>query len=258
MKIRPVETELLHADRRVDGWTDITKLIVAFRNFANGTTKTGDVYVKRNSEARSCNQCCSEKKYYVLWVCVCGLRYQARKVHAPYFTVRSTGHSCTFRAMLYVQVKPSYVGRRKELCTFCVILYTGRNLIPLTGLPVSHSISILSSQVWTIHWNFPMTPHYRGADNSLDRPGMKEVRKHVRDARDCNNIETRAIIKCPPPPPCKARRRRIFTPFWQKHWLVSFLVGLRTYQYSCTILTSPYPFTRQCGSFAIGPPVCAL
>jgi hypothetical protein len=35
MKIRPVGTELLHGDRR----TDMTKLIVAFRNFANGPKK---------------------------------------------------------------------------------------------------------------------------------------------------------------------------------------------------------------------------
>ena len=47
MKIRPVEAELLHAerrwegekDRRIDGQTDMTKLIVAFRNFANETKK---------------------------------------------------------------------------------------------------------------------------------------------------------------------------------------------------------------------------
>jgi len=32
---------------------------------------------------------------------------------------------------------------------------------------------------------------------------------------------------------CKARRRRKFTPFWEKHYLVSFLVGLRTYQHPC-------------------------
>jgi len=31
MKIRPVGAELFHADRR----TDMTKLIIAFRNFAN-------------------------------------------------------------------------------------------------------------------------------------------------------------------------------------------------------------------------------
>jgi hypothetical protein len=35
MKIRPVETELFYADGRTDGETDMTKLIVAFRNFAN-------------------------------------------------------------------------------------------------------------------------------------------------------------------------------------------------------------------------------
>jgi len=36
---------------------------------------------------------------------------------------------------------------------------------------------------------------YRGADKSLARSGRKEARKHVRDARDFNNIETRAVIK---------------------------------------------------------------
>ena len=36
---------------------------------------------------------------------------------------------------------------------------------------------------------------YRGADNSLARPGRKEARKHVCDARYFSNIETRAVIK---------------------------------------------------------------
>jgi len=37
MKIRPLGAELFHADRRTngDGRIDMTKLIVAFRNFAN-------------------------------------------------------------------------------------------------------------------------------------------------------------------------------------------------------------------------------
>jgi len=35
----------------------------------------------------------------------------------------------------------------------------------------------------------------RDADKSLVRPGRKKSRKHVRDARDFNNIETRDIIK---------------------------------------------------------------
>ena len=36
---------------------------------------------------------------------------------------------------------------------------------------------------------------YRGADKSLARPGKTQARKHVRDARDFNNIETRAVMK---------------------------------------------------------------
>jgi hypothetical protein len=41
MKIRPVEAELFLADRR----TDVTKLIVAFRNFANAPTNNNMLYV---------------------------------------------------------------------------------------------------------------------------------------------------------------------------------------------------------------------
>ena len=33
MKIRSVGAESFHVDGRTDGWTDATKLIVAFRNF---------------------------------------------------------------------------------------------------------------------------------------------------------------------------------------------------------------------------------
>jgi hypothetical protein len=36
---------------------------------------------------------------------------------------------------------------------------------------------------------------YRGTDKSLAQPGEEQTRKHVRDARDFNNIETRAVIK---------------------------------------------------------------
>jgi len=55
---------------------------------------------------------------------------------------------------------------------------------------------------------------YRGADKSLARTGRKQARNHVRDARDFNNIETRAVKFFFP---CKARRRRKFTPFCQNH-----------------------------------------
>jgi len=36
---------------------------------------------------------------------------------------------------------------------------------------------------------------YRGAGKALARPGRKQPRKHVRDARDFKNIETLAFIK---------------------------------------------------------------
>ena len=36
---------------------------------------------------------------------------------------------------------------------------------------------------------------YRGADKSLARARRKQARNHVRDAREFNNIETRAVIK---------------------------------------------------------------
>ena len=36
---------------------------------------------------------------------------------------------------------------------------------------------------------------YRGADKPLARPGRKQARKHVRDARDFSTVETRAVIK---------------------------------------------------------------
>jgi len=40
MKIRQVGPKLLHADRRTDRQTDVTKLMVAFLNFANAPKMT--------------------------------------------------------------------------------------------------------------------------------------------------------------------------------------------------------------------------
>ena len=39
MKVLPVGVELFHADGRTEGQTYMTKLIVAFRNFANAHKK---------------------------------------------------------------------------------------------------------------------------------------------------------------------------------------------------------------------------
>jgi len=47
---------------------------------------------------------------------------------------------------------------------------------------------------------FFVYPKYPGVlIRSLARPRRKQARKHVRDARDFNNIETRAVIKSPAP-----------------------------------------------------------
>ena len=40
MKIFPVEAELFHVDGRTDRQTDMTKLKVAFQNFANASKTT--------------------------------------------------------------------------------------------------------------------------------------------------------------------------------------------------------------------------
>ena len=47
MKIRPVTTELFHADGQTDGRTDMKKVIVAFRNFTKAP-KTDIVFVMKN------------------------------------------------------------------------------------------------------------------------------------------------------------------------------------------------------------------
>ena len=48
VKIRPVGAELFHADLQTEGQMDMTKLTVAFRNFANAP-KIGLKYLLRNS-----------------------------------------------------------------------------------------------------------------------------------------------------------------------------------------------------------------
>ena len=72
---------------------------------------------------------------------------------------------------------------------------------------------------------------YRGADKSLRRPGRKQARKHVRDARDFNNIQTRPaklffplLGKAPKEIHAILKETLAFFPF---------LVGLRTYQHPC-------------------------
>ena len=46
MKNRPMGAELFHAHGQKDEWTDTTKLVVAFRNFAN-PPKNGIIFTTR-------------------------------------------------------------------------------------------------------------------------------------------------------------------------------------------------------------------
>ena len=99
---------------------------------------------------------------------------------------------------------------------------SGTNVtIPYTGCMSLHTIAYSSTkrEVWGgkniqvaagLFLNLRILL-YRGAGKSVARLGRKQARKHFRDARDFNNIETRAVIKFFFF--CKARRRRKYTPF---------------------------------------------
>jgi hypothetical protein len=75
-----------------------------------------------------------------------------------------------------------------------------RHLVPSHfnwSLTTCHYIQHFTRRDWHIErWICTkLNTIYKGADKFLDRPGRKQARKHVRDARDFNNIETRAVIK---------------------------------------------------------------
>jgi len=67
-------------------------------------------------------------------------------------------------------------GRFFQLVTIVSLYILGRSIITL-------KFDVVLKQ-----YNIP------GADKSLARPGGKQPRKYVRDARDFNNTETRAVI----------------------------------------------------------------
>ena len=71
----------------------------------------------------------------------------------------------------------------------CTVQKQSRNFIFVCCPP--HLSYFLPASVDLVHQN----TKYLGADKSLARLGRKQARKHVRDARDFNNIETRTVIK---------------------------------------------------------------
>ena len=65
----------------------------------------------------------------------------------------------------------------------------------------SVNVCIMLSKTWPfLSYGFSLQSaksdkNYRGADKSSARPGRKQARKHVRDARNFNYTETRSVIK---------------------------------------------------------------
>jgi len=111
--------------------------------------------------------------------------------------------------ILVIKLQERTVSRSEEhsintpIYLVCSVTYLYRTLVQLEWFLIR---SVSKLQIYD-------SRHiYRGADKSLARPGRKQARKHVRDGRDFNNIETRDVIKFFFSL-CQARRRRKFTPF---------------------------------------------
>jgi len=68
-------------------------------------------------------------------------------------------------------------------------------LQPEVALCFMERETLFSNAVGTHTTQNPRHTSYPRTDKSLARPGRKQARQHVRDARDFNNIETRAVIK---------------------------------------------------------------
>ena len=67
MKIRPVEAELYHEDIQTDEQRDVTKLIVAFRNFANAPKSlTAEICATELTRSTTKFQTCN---FYAVFVC---------------------------------------------------------------------------------------------------------------------------------------------------------------------------------------------
>jgi len=114
------------------------------------------------------------------------------------------------------------------VCVFVTHSTTQKRWTPIISISNLPSVCLnTTSCMWKVYLQLPLTTiigwvrsnftycgqrAYRCSDTSLARPGWKQARKHVRDARAFDNIEPRAVIKFFFF--CKSRRRRKFTPFW--------------------------------------------
>jgi len=100
---------------------------------------------------------------------------------------------------------PLYIGLYWKLSTFLSI-HTGNppyislriGIVPAKiwagNLPTIIKVTVPANLVVELLNKVAYRAVYQGVDKSLCRPGRKQARKHIRDARDFNNIETRAVI----------------------------------------------------------------
>ena len=73
--------------------------------------------------------------------------------------------------------------------------FAGNLMLTLQLQPRTFSNSNAIIPIHNIYEEMQFFIKYRGSDKSLARPGRKQAWKHVRDAHDFNNMETRAVIK---------------------------------------------------------------
>jgi len=89
---------------------------------------------------------------------------------------------------------------KSEEYIYIYIFVTPQVKNPTKNLPqINTSPLPIFTYYWIIRSFHDFFLHTRGSDKSLARPGRKQARKHDRDARDFNNIETRDIINFFPP-----------------------------------------------------------
>ena len=101
---------------------------------ATGTGTTRQVmYVNFDSEARSCNHCCSGKVIIIriFWLCICSLRYLACNAHAPSCHLRPVRLYNIFFTLSYKwhYFRKTVIGRKMCVLTFSTT----------TGWNISHS-----------------------------------------------------------------------------------------------------------------------
>jgi hypothetical protein len=81
MKIRPVGAELFDVGGRTDGWTDMTKLVVALRNFANAPKKLTLIQHRKVPSTIEVTVMISYR-IYIAWINNSWLNEVVRKLHS--------------------------------------------------------------------------------------------------------------------------------------------------------------------------------